>query len=227
MRPDPSQLDAALKLMAPIVSHEIRNPMAVIKNSAYFIKTKLERLDQSDPKIERHLGIIESEIQHANDVLEEILRYARMKEPSPKELTVKSLLDAALGTLEIPEGVKLSKKVPESLSVTIDPDLGTTAVLHVLRNALEAAALAKNPGKVSVEASADGKKQVLLAVTDNGPGIPEAERERLFSPFHTTKPRGCGLGLAFTRKVLELHGGTAAAPEAATGACFELRFPAA
>src|SRR5208282_1729826 len=70
---------AAIGQMASVVGHEIRNPLAVINNSTYFIKTKLGTLGSVDPKIEKHIKIIESEIQQANGIINEILTYSRQR----------------------------------------------------------------------------------------------------------------------------------------------------
>ena len=71
---------AAIGQMASVVGHEIRNPLAVINNSIYFIKTKLGAVGEPDAKITKHIKIIESEIQQANGIINEILTYSRQRE---------------------------------------------------------------------------------------------------------------------------------------------------
>jgi len=203
----PEHLDEALQHMAPIISHEIRNPMAVIKNSAYFVKSKLEKLEVEDEKITRHLGIVESELQRADAVLGELLFYARMKTPTPAAATWKDLVDMAVRDVVLEEGVTIEcAHGDDELSVTADAELMTRALMHLVRNAAEAADLAEKDKKVVIESGKDGK-DAYLSVTDHGPGIKKEFASKLFLPFATDKPRGVGLGLAYTKKVMTIHKG--------------------
>lgn len=205
MMTDSAALDLALKLMAPIISHEIRNPLAVIGNSAYFVKTKLDILKVSDPKVAKHLSHIETELRHANDVLEDMLLYARMKEPALSATPLMSVAADALGELPKPAGVKLDNKLDaKAPKAMVDPELATRSLRHVVRNALEAAG---EGGLVKVEAAAGKANTVVVTVSDTGPGFPKEMDGRLFIPFQTTKPRGIGLGLAYVKKTAERMGG--------------------
>ena len=122
--------------MAPIISHEIRNPLAVIGNSAYFVKSKLEILKVSDAKVVKHLSHIETELRHANDVLEDMLLYARMKEPALSATPLMSIVSDALGELPVPANVKLENKLSaKSPAAMVDPELATRSLRHVVRNA--------------------------------------------------------------------------------------------
>ncbi|MDE2291540.1 MAG: HAMP domain-containing histidine kinase [Elusimicrobia bacterium] len=222
---DPEALDAALKLMAPIISHEIRNPLAVIGNSSYFVKTKLDLLKVSDAKVTKHLGHIETELRHANEVLEDMLLYARMKEPALSATPVSSLVADAVGELPVPEGCRLDNKVDsKGPKAMVDPELATRSLRHLVRNALEA-----GPGVlVTVEASAPKGGFVTVTVADTGPGFSKELAGRQFVPFQTTKPRGIGLGLAYCRKTAERMGGKAeASPPGQAKAWVKLTWKAA
>lgn len=214
---DSAALDAALKLMAPIISHEIRNPLAVIGNSAYFVKTKLDILKVADPKVAKHLSHIETELKHANDVLEGMLLYARMKDPALSATPLLSLASDALGELQLPKGAKLDNKLDaKSPSAMVDPELATRSLRHVLRNAFEAAG---EGGLIKLEAQTGKANTLTVTVSDSGPGFPKEMEGRLFIPFQTTRPRGIGLGLAYVKKAAERMGGKAecSAPGAAKG----------
>jgi len=201
----PEEIDQALQLLAPIVSHELRNPMAVIKNSSYFIKTKLGNLGVEDEKVIRHLGIIEVELVHANNCLEEILLYARMPEAKIAPHGLNTLVEAARLSIELPDGVlietSLSKEDPK---IEADPELAAKAIMHVIRNAVQAAS-ADEDADISVTTTADGTVRVVD--TSEG-GLPEKALPRLFEPFNTTKPKGIGLGLAYAKKALDRLGAT-------------------
>jgi two-component system sensor histidine kinase HydH len=195
--------ELAFKRMAPVISHEIRNPLATIGNSAYFIKAKLTAAGGVDPKVAKHLGIIESEVKRANDTLGEILTYTRMRDLAPKPVHLNDLVEKALGLFSAPVDVEVKfEPAPDDPSVPADADLLAKCIVHLVRNAAEAAV--KGLVRVKVEASGSA---AVVEVADSGPGLPPEAREKLFTPFFTTRPRGIGLGLAFVRKVVELHKG--------------------
>lgn len=200
--------ESALARMAPVISHEIRNPLAVLGNSAYFIKTKLAGQSGLDPKVAKHLGIIESEIRRANETLGEILAFARMREPACSPQRFNALVEATLKTLDLPAPLLLKKDLcAQDPSVSADPELLGQALRHVLRNGVESLVneAGESPSlavRTSIEAGS-----ARLEVSDNGPGMTEDALANLFVPFHTGKPRGIGLGLAFARKVLVKHRG--------------------
>lgn len=194
--------EQAFQRMAPVISHEIRNPLAVIGNSAYFIKAKLTATGGVDPKIEKHIGIIESEVKRANETLGEILAFTRMRQPALVTQSVNALVEGVVKTLELGAVKAAFEKAPGDPQVSVDADLIAKCVAHLLRNAAEAV----EKGAVRVRVEVDGKL-CAVEVADSGPGLaPEAE-EKLFTPFSTTKPRGIGLGLAFVRKAVERHNG--------------------
>jgi signal transduction histidine kinase len=101
------------------------------------------------------------------------------------------------------------------------------AVVNLLRNAAEATPAARRGEKDAVTltgSSASG--EALLAVGDRGPGVGEAERDKIFLPFYSTKPEGVGFGLAIVARIAELHGGTVeVAPRAGGGSLFTLHVP--
>lgn len=226
---DDAALEAALAKMTPIISHEIRNPLAIIGNSAYFIKTKLSKQGELDPKVTRHFAIIETELKHANDVLGEILAYTRMPEAkkAPHALTV--LVEAALAATAAPEGVKIQKSLKAGeLKVSVDGEMTASALHHLIRNAFEALAAggAKAAGTLKIATSKDGGDWGVVEISDSGPGIPAEAEAKLFTPFNTTRPRGVGLGLAYAHKALTRQGGGIELT-AAKGAAFRLRLPLA
>ncbi|MFH2201966.1 MAG: HAMP domain-containing sensor histidine kinase [Elusimicrobiota bacterium] len=222
---DLSSIEDVIALIAPIISHEVRNPLAIIGNSSFFIKSKLSKDGIFDPKIERHLSIIEIELQHANDVFTQIISYARMPAAQPKPLRLGPLLEAAAAGFT---GVTLAP-VPDGTSVTADADLAKTALRSVIENAVQSAGDGEKKdgqGKVTVAVSVKGRR-VIIEVSDSGPGIPEEARARLFAPFNTTKPRGIGMGLAYARKALERQAGKIELAKSKSGALLRISLPAA
>ena len=209
-----------IERMANVIGHEIRNPLAVINNSIYFVKTKLGTA--VDAKVGKHLGIIESEVQRANALIADMLVFARPVEVHPAPCSVAELLESALAAR--PPKPQVSVEVaPKDLRVSADAEIARGALRRLLDNACEAAG---EGGAVAVRASRSGSS-VDIVVRDSGPGVSADAQDKLFEPFFSTKPRGLGLGLATARKFAEKHGGALDRLPAPAGAAFRLRLPCA
>lgn len=213
-----------LNRMCSVASHEIRNPLAIISNSIYFIKTKLGAGGAAvDPKIAKHIGIIEGEVKHSNEVIEQMLSFTRTKELHCAPASVNSAIKDLTASYQFPSSVTV-KAVPDPADPCVSADM--KALSDALRCVLDNSAQAMpEGGTVTIEASHDDKWAFLI-ITDSGPGLPDGDGEKAFEPFFTTKPRGIGLGLTIARKFLEQQGGTATAQNAAPrGAKVTLSLP--
>lgn len=219
---------AAIGQMSSVVGHEIRNPLAVINNSIYFIKMKVAGAGMSpDPKVVKHISIIESEVRQANGIIDEILGFARTRELNPKVQSINSYLEELTMSFPVPEHIKLVKDfTAANPSVNIDSDEMAQAVRNLMKNAVEVM-----PEKGSLYIStvmADNNSMVAISVEDTGPGIPKEALEKIFAPFFTTKSRGTGLGLAVVKKVADRHNGRLeVASVVGHGTCFKIFLPVA
>ncbi|MBI5200994.1 MAG: HAMP domain-containing histidine kinase [Elusimicrobia bacterium] len=207
-----------IERMANVIAHEIRNPLAVINNSVYFIKMKVG--ESSDAKVQKHLRIVEEEVKRANDMIGQMLAYARPLEVNVQAVSAKELVDAVLLVKKAPAKVKVSAKVKDA-KVKADREIAQGALGRLLDNAYDA--LGEGGGTVNVEVSALGGN-VEFVVKDSGPGLTMEAKGRMFEPFFSTKPRGMGLGLVTAKKFVEKHGGSL---EHVDGSTFKLRLPAA
>ncbi len=203
---DKKPTDASLiNRIANVVGHELRNPLAVINNSAYFLKAKLG--GGADPKVAKHLLIIESEIARADRLISDIVAYARPFELRAGEFSLNGLVAELLDEYEAAPGRKIGRELcPGELQVHGDKGMLEEVLRRLLDNACDAAGAS---GAVSVSTAA-GPSGAAVAVSDSGPGVDPKVRDTMFDPFVTTKPRGLGLGLSFAKKALLAHGGTLA-----------------
>ena len=219
---------AAIGQMASVVGHEIRNPLAVINNSIYFIKTKLGGAPAgTDPKIEKHIKIIESEIKQANGIINEILTYSRTRELKPERVFLNAWLEELLSVYPFPPHIALDKQLdPANPPMDIDTTEMQQGIRNLMNNGIE---VMPQQGTVSVHTRmSDDRKSVTIAVGDTGPGIPPDVVDKIFAPFFTTKARGTGLGLAVVRKVVDRHGGTVDVESVVgKGTVFKLTLPVA
>lgn len=122
-------------------------------------------------------------------------------------------------------GVRLDFDVPETpIPVFADPVEMEQVMFNLVRNAIEAADGLNSAGRVAVTLKEDGSRAVF-EVVDNGPGVPEDLRPRLFTPFTTTRTDGTGLGLALSQRLVERVGGEIAVMDGGPGATFKVTLP--
>jgi signal transduction histidine kinase len=198
---------AAIGQMASVVGHEIRNPLAVINNSIYFIKTKLGTGGEPDVKITKHIKIIESEIQQANGIINEILTYSRQRELQLEKVRINDWLEELLSVYPFPPHIQVEKLFdPANPSVEIDKTEMQQAVRNLVGNGIEVMPAPKG-GKVTIRSVIPEAGWVRVDIADAGSGIPQDVLDKIFAPFFTTKARGTGLGLAVVRKVVDHHKG--------------------
>ncbi len=217
---------AAIGQMSSVVGHEIRNPLAVINNSIYFIKMKLTGAGHTpDPKVVKHISIVESEVRQANAIIDEILGFARTRELNPKVQDLNTYVEELMMSYPVPENVRLIKSLAqEPLTVNIDSDEMTQALRNLVKNGIE---VMEEKGTLSIRtALADDGTMAEIDVEDTGSGIPQEAMEKIFAPFFTTKSRGTGLGLAVVKKVIDRHDGRIeVASVVGQGTCFKLFLP--
>ncbi len=218
---------AALGGLVAEIVHEIRNPLVSVKT---FLQLLPERLHEPEFR-ESFLEVASDELRRVERLLEVVLRHGRPAPPArPDDLaslaaTLESVLQLA-GFRADERGVGLEAGDAEGLpELCIGSDALRQVVLNLVLNAIE---MTPSGGAVRLAAQAR-EGGVELVVDDEGPGVPAAERERIFEPFYSTKSdRPGGLGLAITRRIVEEVGGRLAVGDAPVrGASFRVWLPAA
>ncbi|HOG28652.1 MAG TPA: ATP-binding protein [Vicinamibacterales bacterium] len=195
---------ATLGEIAASLAHEIRNPLAGAK-AAIDVLAGEER--EAEPR--RILRSVSEELSRVDGVVRQLLGFARPKAPVLGRVDLRPIIDDVV-TLSRPmtaaQGVALDVQCgPEPIEALADADMVRQVVLNLLLNAVQASE-GISGATVSIAAILRGG-QVVCSVRDQGPGIPADRAETIFRPFTTTKARGTGLGLATSRRLVELQGG--------------------
>ena len=192
---------AVLGEAAATVAHELKNPIVTI--GAHILKMQ-RKLDPEDPHQER-LGIIFRECERVELLLKDMVHFARPIgleiEPTDINLLTKKVQD-----LVNPQ----AEKNQVQLSANLQGDLplvpaDQTRLIQVLYNLLLNAIQASPAGGLVLVRTEKKRGQVLIEVADLGTGIPVEFREKIFQPFFSTKKEGSGMGLAISRRIVELH----------------------
>jgi signal transduction histidine kinase len=213
---------AAMGQLSAALAHEIRNPLASLEGSLPIL---LEGMPADDPRQE-FAAIVRRELQRLEELTSEFLEYARPPQPSWAEDDLNAV---AAGVLQL-AGTE-AQRVGVAIHTAFDPQLPRIwmdshrmrqVILNLALNAVEAM-----PGGGSLRISTHGDDEaVYLTVEDDGPGIPDGIRERIFEPFVTSKERGTGLGLAVVHGWVTRQGGSIEVhSELGSGTRFEMRFP--
>ena len=218
---------AALGEAVAKINHDLKNMLT----SAQIASERLAAL--KDPKVRQALPRLERALDRAVTLASGVLAYGKTQEPppEPRALRLAPALAAAGEEARLSKyGVQLVSQVGLGDQVNADPDQLHRILVNLLRNAREAIEHQEGrdtPGVVTVGVSYP-EGVTAIRVADNGPGIPERLRERLFQPFAGSgRPDSAGLGLAIARELAQGHGGDLTLAENGEGAVFELRLPGA
>jgi len=204
---------SVLGQLTATVSHEIRNPLGVIRSSAFYLQRKLGHADE---KITKHLNRVEKQVDLCDSIVDELLEYTRGRHSEAIQGKINPWLKKVLEEITIPEKVALvSECSPDLPMVRFDRDKMYRVVFNLVNNALQAVTarhdrLNQKEGpyqpqvKVSTSYADNG---IRLEIEDNGIGMDKKTAGHAFEPLFTTSARGTGLGLAIVRKIVEEHGG--------------------
>ncbi len=219
---------ANLGQFAAMIGHELRNPMAVMQTSLYLLRRRLAEDPERAQETERHLGRLEEQLALCRTIVGDLLEMARNRPPRMRSVDVAALVEEAARAVPAPAHVRLRVDVHAApVRARLDPDKLRHLVSNLVLNAVQSAATGGARGLVHVVVRAEGA-ELLLEVADDGPGLPEGLRDRLFEPLATGRPQGLGLGLALCQQVVQGHGGHIEARDRpGGGACFVARFPGA
>ncbi len=227
-----SQLDiasrfAAISRLSGGVAHEIKNPLNAISLRLDLLR---ERLGGPEEEMAAEIDILLKEVRRLDRVVKTFLDFSRPVEVKFDDVDLAALAHEIVD-LMTPQarlaGIALEFESVGDLPKRIrgDSDMLKQAVLNLVTNALDALGKQEN-GELRLRVSAQGEV-VMMEVADNGPGIPEDLRNKVFQLYFTTKQRGSGIGLAMTYRAVQLHNGTIDfTSEDGRGTTFSLRFPA-
>ncbi len=202
-----TERETAFRDVAQRIAHEIRNPLSPIRMAMESLrKAKLRELADFDEIFEESTRTVLDEVQRLTRIVQDFSEFARLPKPRPGAMSLAALIKDTL-TLYSPEGVATSfviESAPAELHA--DREQLVQVVVNLLNNAADAAKHASEPQvRIVLAATSSGAE---LHVDDNGAGVAEADRARIFEPYFTTKAHGTGLGLAIAERIVRDHGGS-------------------
>jgi PAS domain S-box-containing protein len=193
---------ATVGQMTATIAHEIRNPLTALRGAVDLMRQE-EPLPES---LSLYIEVIQQEAQRLTEIAEEFLEFARPFHMQRRLTLLKPLLQRVLMVQEPylkAAGVKAVLETPDNLELFIDAGRIEQAIRNLIQNAVHAM---PDGGQITLRAT-DAGEWVAISVQDTGSGVPPDIREKIFTPFYTTRTRGTGLGLSIVKKIVEGHDG--------------------
>lgn len=215
-----SEKFATIGRLASSVAHELRNPLASLKNISYYL-VKLGTFS-TDEKAKRMLEMLGTDVARANKIVTDLLDFSRVKKLNKVATPMDEFINKLLDNLTFSENVHIIRDL-KALQANIDPDRITQVLVNLVTNARDA--MAEKGGQITVTTN---KKDdyIQILVTDTGCGMDKETVDRIFEPLFTTKTKGLGLGLAIVKEIIEAHyGKITCLSEKGKGTTFEVLLP--
>lgn len=201
---------AAWRDVARRIAHEIKNPLTPIQLSAQRLDKLLGEDSTQAATVRECTRTIVEHVALIKRLANEFSEYGRMPTAQFSPTDLGALLLNSVSGFQGSDPLlsitcDIEGKIPEML---VDPEQIRGAIINILKNSVDAVSVNQGEKRVQVRASFDrSKKRAFIEITDNGPGIPPSEKNRVFEPYYTTKKGGTGLGLAIVNTVISDHQG--------------------
>ncbi|MGD9322466.1 MAG: ATP-binding protein [Desulfobacterales bacterium] len=194
---------SALGEMAAGISHEIRNPLGIIRSSAELLKKKLTKIDPSNSMPD----IIVEESSRLNSIITDFINFAKPRSPKLTLCRIEDVIEKNMTflSMQMKEKEYTIKKDYQNFlpAIQADADMLYQSFINIFLNAMQSM---PNGGKIEVAIRTNGK-MITINFCDEGQGIAEDILEKIWDPFFTTKEMGTGLGLGMVKNIIESHGG--------------------
>ncbi len=202
-----SERESAWREMAKQVAHEIKNPLTPLKLGLQLLdKSWKDKDPKFDQKFEKFSKSFVEQIESLSSIASEFSAFAKMPETRLEHLNIFDILSQAVTIFKEMDNIKILYRVPDDpFIINADRDQLLRCFNNLLKNAIEAIP-SDRMGIIEINYLVTSKN-ILLTIKDNGEGIPENLREKIFEPNFTTKSSGTGLGLAFVKNSIENAGG--------------------
>jgi signal transduction histidine kinase len=216
-----SEKVSAIAQLASGVGHELRNPLGVIKASAYFLKMMLG--EDIDKRVLKHVRLLENAVSDSDRIIAELMEFARPGQPTIIGLNLNQSIKETMESITIPDYIETSYDLSNDLSlINADANQIKQVFSAIITNAIQAM---PEQGMLSISTKSAGSC-VEVTISDTGFGIKEEDLPHIFEPLFTAKAKGIGLGLALVKKNLAMHDGAISVEsQLDQGSTFAIKFP--
>ncbi|MDR3610533.1 MAG: ATP-binding protein [Ignavibacteriaceae bacterium] len=216
----------AMGALASGVAHEIRNPLNSIGTIAQQLNKDFESIANKE-EYHNLTKIIYSEVKRINETVTNFLRFAKPDPILPRKFRISELFDDIINQYSVKlklENISISLSIEYDVEVTWDKDQIRQVVVNILKNATEAVG-EKGTIKIRILKLKSVERDIEIRISDNGKGIPEDIKNKIFNLYYTTKPSGTGIGLSIVQKIIDEHNGLIFVESGSGGTTFILQMP--
>ena len=205
---------AAVGEMSAMLAHEVRNPLGILRSSAQL----LERQSGLDERGRTMVAYMITECDRIDHLVSSLLESARPRQPVFSENDLNQIVSKVIELAKSKadkKGISIKFAPEENMTmIECDHEQMTQVILNLLLNAVQI--LPVGSGIVGIDTNTVGKK-LIIRIFDDGPGIPVAEREKIFDIFVSSRDGGMGLGLAVVKEIIQMHQGTVIVEDSPSG----------
>jgi len=195
-----------LEEMAPVLAHEIRNPLGSIKGAAQYLRSEADTNEN-----QKLLDVIIEEVDRLNGVVSQFLNYAKPYKLNLKIHDVNQIIEKAVSIIwasNLSDNIVIEKELhPDLPLASVDAEQLVQVILNISFNAIEAMPTGGTLTLRTSRIEGDTAAEVGISIRDTGEGIRKEDMKNIFKPFFTTKERGVGLGLSICQRIIKSHGG--------------------
>ncbi len=212
---------ATIGQLAASIGHELRNPLGIVQSSLFLMNQRMKKLEIDDSVLRKHHHRIDAQVDACSRTISSLLEMTRDAPPRKTRLRLFDVVESSLAALQIPPGIQHRVDVPVDVEVVADGTQLTQVLTNLVNNSIQALG---ETGQLQVQGRAL-ESGVEILVSDDGPGIRDEVRDKVFDVLFTTRAHGTGLGLALCRKIVQAHGGELQLVSTESGACFRIWLP--
>ena len=186
------------------ISHDIRNPLAVISQASFNIKREAKKM--GNEKILKYTEKIDKNVTRATEIIQKLLNFSKPTYSKLKKLNLREIIDESIELSRLENrniDIYISNDLDNSVKIYGDKNSLIQVFVNIIINAMEAM---NYEGRIDISMKRENNFAVV-SIKDTGKGIPEAIQKQIFEPFFTTKETGTGLGLAIAYRIIKDHGG--------------------
>ena len=212
---------AAIGELSARISHDMKNPLSVLKNTLEILEIELG--EKVDVNIKAKFERIDRSLYRISHQVDDVLDFVKRPKISKRENSLLNIVKEALTRNNIPDFIEI--KLPDDdYIISCDADKLEVVFVNLFSNAIQA--MANKSGKISVLFDNSDHRNMIIDMVDTGPGIPKKLIPKIFDPLFTTRQIGTGLGLPSCKSIIEGHGGKITVfSKVGEGTRFEIKLP--
>ncbi|MBN1823399.1 MAG: HAMP domain-containing protein [Endomicrobiales bacterium] len=214
-----SEKFATVGRLASSIAHELRNPLASLKNISYYLTRFASQ--QMDEKAKKMVEMLATDITRSNKIVTDLLDFAHIRKLNRMAVEIDDFINKFLENVNLDNNIKLVKHL-EKVKVVLDPDRLNQILINLTANALDAM---PDGGTLTLTAKR-ADRNLIIEISDTGRGMDEETIEHIFDPLFSTKTKGLGLSLAIVKEIIDTHNGTIeVTSKKEKGTTFEITLP--